>query len=167
MISGFWLTFSDPVVFLDDDMLCPDLEPDWLAQGLAAWKRHPELGIMALNHPSTNPFRDGKGCRTVLGKSDEITYSKVVGGTFAFVRRKVLTHWNLPHVRGQLVTGTTYPTTQRCKRAQKLGLKVGYLTNVYCQHIGRISARDEKDVSSAIMDVADSKTLRPPEEWAW
>jgi len=167
MNSAFWLTFSDPVVFTDDDVLCPDLTPDWLTQGLAAFNRHPELGVMALNHPSTNPTRGGKGARTILGKKDEVTYSKVVGGTFAFVRRKVLTGWNLPHERGQLVTGSTYPSTQRCRRAQELGLKVGYLTDVYCQHIGRISARDEKDVSDAIMDVTDPKTLRPPEEWAW
>ena len=167
MNSAFWLTFSDPVVFTDDDVLCPDLTPGWLAQGLAAWNRHPELGIMALNHPSTNHTRDGKGARTVLGKNKEITYSKVVGGTFAFVRRKVLTGWNLPHIRGQSVSGSTYPSTQRCKRAQELGLKVGYLTDVYCQHIGRESARDEKDISNAIMNVTDPKTLRPPEEWAW
>ncbi len=167
MNSGFWMTFSDPVVFTDDDILCPDLTPDWLSQGLAIWNRHPEMGVMALNHPSTNPTRGGKGARTILGKSGEITYSKVVGGTFAFVRRRVLTGWNLPHVKGQLVTGTTYPSTQRCRRAGELKLKVGYITDIYCQHIGRVSARDEKDISNAIMDVIDPKTLRPPKEWAW
>jgi glycosyltransferase involved in cell wall biosynthesis len=56
--AGAWLAFSDPVVFVDDDVLCPDVEPDWLERGTAAILARPNLAILAggaTSRPSRRP----------------------------------------------------------------------------------------------------------------
>jgi len=37
---GSWMGFSDPLVFTDDDVLCPILSPDWLHRGAEAMRKH-------------------------------------------------------------------------------------------------------------------------------
>jgi len=150
--QGAWMAFSDPVVFTDDDILCPDLNPDWLAQGLEAMRERPDLVMMALNHPNM--------VRRVYDKDDKVTYCYFVGGTFMFVRRKFLQEYPLPHFRDNF--GRT-PTTKRCQMAKANNLKVGYLTNVYCQHIGKDSAIAEgtKHNWHNHIDDVDPITLEP------
>jgi len=152
---GTWLAFSDPVVFVDDDVLCPDVEPDWLTRGLAALPNHPELGVMALNHPGAN-----RRPQEVRG---EVTYCRFVGGTFVFVRRKLLMAKPLPHFRNNF--GST-PTLRKCNDTRAAGFRVGYLTHTYCYHIGEKSIiTDGCYKGKKSIEPVDWKTLEPPERW--
>jgi len=141
---------SDPVVFTDDDVLCPDVSPDWLAQGLNAMKKWQALGILALNHPGAN--------RRIIEDDGEVTLCRFVGGTFMFVRREFLRQWSLPHFPDNF--GIT-PTTKRCHKAHALGWDIGFLSNVYCYHIGKHSEITGQPYGGAFVDVADWKTLEP------
>jgi len=150
-----WLTYSDPVVLTDDDVLCPDVEPDWLARGRKAMLRRPKLGVLALDHPGAargdlkRPAPDG------------VTYCSYVGGTFMFVRREVLLTQPLPHHWHDF--GTT-PTTIRCQQARNNGWQIGYLTGTYCEHVGEISVLTNRAYrNSPFIPVKDEKTLEPIE----
>jgi hypothetical protein len=145
--AAVWLTSSDPVVFTDDDVLCPDVEPDWLARGLAAMEERPRLGILALNHPGQprHPMKD----------DGTVTYCKRVGGTFMFIRRKVLENWHLPVDKGA-------PTNRRCIHAKAQGWQIGYLTDTYCHHIGKFSARTGRPYPYKEIEPIDMKTF---ERW--
>jgi len=152
---GAWLSYSDPVVFTDDDVLCPNVEPDWLTRGLVAMADRPKLGILALNHPGAR--------RRPYERDDLVTYCRFVGGTFMFVRRGVLLDLPLPHIRGNF--GKT-PTTIRCGAAAAAGWKIGYLTRTYCYHIGEYSAlTNRKYTNSPFVEPENWETLEPPEGW--
>lgn len=150
------ITASDPVVFTDDDILCPLVEPDWLAQGLEAMRRFPKLGLLALNNPQCNT--DGKRGQTIPGKL--VTLCRNVPGSFVFVRRAVLASC-------QPMDGTQSPVKAMCHLAARRGWRVGYLTHVYCQHIGAKSVRTGKDFSGLLELVppVDGDTLEPSEEF--
>lgn len=150
------VTNTDPVVFTDDDVLCPKLTPDWLARGLAAMARHPQVGLLALNGPQCNI--DGK--RGEIVPRGEITLCRNIPGWFAFARRKVL-ETCLPD------DGVYSPVKQMCKRAKEAGWEVAYLTEVYCQHIGARSVRNRKDLQPELDMVlpVDPDTLVPPKEF--
>ena len=148
---------SDPVVFTDDDVLCPRLEPDWLARGLAAMAAHPEVGLLALNNPECNI--GGKRGPRERGHGG-ITYCRNVGGTFAFARRAVLDGC-APGGRARS------PVKIMCVRAAAAGWRVAYLADVYCQHIGMASARNGRDLSAelALVMPLDPLTLEPVDEY--
>lgn len=152
------ITASDPMVFSDDDILVPRLEPDWLAQGLAAMKRYSDLGILALNTPGCN-VRHSRGDIEPAG---EITYCRNVPGAFCFVRRAVLAKCPPPD-------GVESPVKWMCASSTEAGWRVAYLTHVYAQHIGPVSMRTGRDWSRDLERVlpVDSETLAPPEEYRW
>jgi len=150
------LTTSDPVVFTDDDILCPQLDPDWLARGLEAMERFPGLGLLALNNPQCNV--GGKRGQTTPGHL--VTLCRNVPGSFVFARRAVLATC-CPE------DGVQSPVKEMCDRATAAGWQVGYLTHVYCQHIGIRSVRTGKNLSrlAELVLPIDGKTLEPPEEF--
>ena len=150
------LTKSDPIVFTDDDILCPKLKPDWLIQGLQAMKVRPEIGILALNLPQCNI--DNK--RHLIKSGLEVSLSHNVGGSFVFIRRKVLQKY-------APIDGMISPVKAMCYSARKKGWQVGYLTEVYCQHIGAISVRNSFDLSDELKKVfpVNSDTLEPPKKY--
>lgn len=150
------VTESDPVVFTDDDILCPKLNPDWLATGLAAMAGHPEVGLLALNGPQCNI--DGK--RGEVEPAGEITYCRNIPGWFAFARREVLSTC-------QPDDDAYSPVKQMCRRATAAGWRIAYLTDVYCQHIGEVSVRNNKDLRAELDMVlpVDPETLLPPEDY--
>lgn len=146
-----WLSFSNPFVITADDILCPDIEPDWLSQGLQAMRKYPQLGILDLNHPGA--------WRGPIEPNGEITYCDVVGGTLGFIRREFIQRFHLAHFRGNF--GQT-DDVQRCGNAKVQGWKVAYLTNVYCYHIGRISSLTEAEYTNGpFIEPKDWKTLEP------
>ena len=150
------MTTTDPVVFTDDDILCPRLEPDWLARGLEAMEQFPKLGLLALNTPGCN-VRQSRG-RVVPG--DPVTLCRNVPGSFVFARRAVLATCCPPNK-------VQSPVKEMCNLATAQDWQVGYLTHVYCQHIGDISVRNSKDLSGELELVLpiDGDTLEPPEEF--
>jgi len=46
--TGLSVVRSDYLVTTDNDVVCPDLEPDWLAQEVDLMDRHPEFGAISL-----------------------------------------------------------------------------------------------------------------------
>ena len=165
---GFELSRSDPVVFTDDDVLCPLVEPDWLARLLEAMSEHEDFGIVALNSPGKNYVRTAQGgARGALRKVGPITECKALPGHFQCVQRCVLEGWQYKTHKGQNIKGGGYfPDSQRCKRARDVGLRIGYLTDTFCFHCGGVPVRAEK-LTETILTPVDWETLRPPDKWAW
>ncbi len=150
------ITESDPVVVADDDILCPQLAPDWLARGLAAMEQLPTLGLLALNNPQCT-LDASRGPKTPVG---EVTLCRNVGATFLFVRRAVL-------AACQPSDGERSPVKRLCLLAAAAGWQVGYLSDVYCQHIGAVSVRTGTDQGAALALVAPVHpyTLEPADEY--
>jgi len=150
------MTTSDPVVFTDDDILCPRLDPDWLARGLEAMERYPDLGLLALNQPQCNA--GGKRGETTPGAP--VTLCRNVPGSFVFARRVVLATCCPPNK-------VQSPVKEMCDLATGQGWQVGYLTHVYCQHIGSRSVRTGKNLVNLLelVPAIDGDTLEPPEEF--
>lgn len=157
VIAAGGLTASDVVVFTDDDVICPDVEPDWLARGLAAVSDDPDLGILGLNDPSSNI----NGRRHVIERTGPVTYCKRLGGQFLFVRRRFLV--NCPERR--LWGAPNSPVKELCHYVQDYGSKVAYLTGTYCWHFGARSARTGQDVGDWLLEPEDLMTLEPPEKY--
>jgi hypothetical protein len=153
------LTKSDPLVFSDDDVLVPKLEPDWLARGQAAMEKYPRVGILALNSPQCN-INGKRGPKQPLPDGD-VTLCRNVPGTFVFIRRGVLEGGLVPPDK------TPSPVHQLCLNAAALGWEVGYLTHVYCQHIGEVSVRNNRNMVKelALVKPVDGETLEPPEAY--
>ena len=154
-----WLSFSPIVVLTPDDSLCPDVEPDWLARGLAAMEARPKLGVLSLNinEPQTR--------RRPYEADDEVTYCKCVG-PFAFVRRELLVGRPFAHSRAN--QSPTFILT-RCIWANADGWKVGYLTETFTQHIGRMSVAQGRllPYRGPFWEPVDGKTLRIEERYIW
>lgn len=146
---GAWSSFSDPTVFVDDDVLCPKLQPDWLHRGIEAMKRRPKLGMLALHHPGAKVKR--------TERDGIVSYCKSLGGTFLFIRREVLIAHPLPHERGNL----DKPMERRCKDVRAAGWEIGVLENVYCQHIGDYSVLTGGPYPGKSIPVKDEDTLEP------
>ena len=151
---GTWASFSDPVVFCDDDVLCPQLEPDWMARGLEEMNRHGELAMLALRHPGAKvkPY----------DRAGNVVYCKSLGGTFCFVRRRFLEENPLPHKHGNLAK----PMEERCRMAHAGGWKIGFLSGVYCQHIGEDSVLTGEKYKGRFIEPIDPLTLEPPAKYA-
>lgn len=150
------VTQSDPVIITDDDVLCPNVEPDWLERGLREMAARPRLGMLALNNPQCNIGNK----RYSKGPDKTITACTFVGMTFLFVRRALLD--------GEGVEGKALsPVKKMCRAATKRGYKVGYLTHVYCQHIGTRSVRTGRDYSRELRKVhpVNDETLEPPDAY--
>lgn len=151
---GVWMTFSDPFVLCDDDMLCPDVNPGWLACGIREMRQHPELAMLALHHPGAKV--------KPRGTSGAVTYCLSLGATFLFVRRAFARVHMLPHQLGDFGR----PMEPRCQAAHRDGWKIGYLTHIYCYHIGVNSVLDGKPYKGEFIRPIDWDTLRPPDKWA-
>jgi hypothetical protein len=165
--AGFWMSFSDPVLITDDDVLCPDLEPDWLSRCLHVMAGRKDIGILGPNDPAGNRLRKD-GARKAYKVEGPITLCKVLPGRLTLIRRAVLNGWNLPHKEGQLVNAGTYPRSQLSQHCLRSGYKMGYVTDVYCQHIGHKCARPEKPVEENMLSDVDPRTLKPRNpKWAW
>jgi glycosyltransferase involved in cell wall biosynthesis len=156
-----WMGFSDPFVITSDDLLCPDVEPDWLQRGIEAimgrCNGEDALGELDLNHP---------GAYRIRYKDDGVVaYCRAVGGTFGFIRRTMVPHINLAHFRKNF--GVT-DDIQRSNLIQQAGFKVGYLIETFCYHYGNNSSLSEGQYgNSPFIEPTDWKTLRPPEEFVW
>lgn len=147
---------SDPLVYVDDDVLCPDVEPDWLGRLLTEMNSRPKLGVLALNNPQAHPKVHGDS-RRISHCDGEVTLCRNVGGTFMLLRRAVLESIYIPN-------GLQSPLKSLCVQAGAAGWGVGYLTRTYCQHIGAVSVRHGTDWSAelALVTPIDPLSLEPP-----
>jgi glycosyltransferase involved in cell wall biosynthesis len=118
-------------VHVDDDVLCPDIEPDWLSRGLDIIGEHDDIGMMALNHPGAR--------RVNIEDRHNLMVCRVIGGTYSFIRRKCSRQMGKIH-RYDLGTA---PQMTMCRWARHLGYQVGYAKKTYCYHIGDYSILTE------------------------
>jgi glycosyltransferase involved in cell wall biosynthesis len=147
------LTRSEIIVIMDDDVLVPDLNPDWLARGLAALEIHPEIGMLSLNDAAC----DINDRRHVIKKDGEITYCGRASGAPVFLRRQILL--DCPD---ELIVGQRSPVKQICVFTNSLGYRSGYLNSVYCWHFGVKSARLDCDIDNQLLpEPGNLKTLEP------
>lgn len=151
------MTVSPLIIYCDDDQLCPDLEPDWLSRLVDEISRRPKQGILSLNNPHGNAGGDK---RRKLGTDGAVTFCKRSGGSYMCIRRSLLPEIMPDH-------GERSPVSAMCVKARALGWENGYLTEVYCQHIGRMSVRNGKNLSREIDLVmpVDKKTLEPARQY--
>jgi len=146
---GSWMGFSDPLVFVDDDVLCPIIEPDWLSRGVSAMRRHPDFALICLQHP-------GAKYKPVADFGD-VMECKSVGGTFLFTNRIFARKYPLAHQVGDL----TRPLESRCITARQTGWKIGYLKDVYCYHFGKHSVLTGKEYQGRFIEPSNWETLKP------
>ena len=155
---------SKIIVYTEDDVLCPKLDPDWLARGLATMAKYPQMGMLALNAPTgRQSLRDKK-------RVGPITICNKVGFTLTFVRLAQMKQIIIPHSGGKLegiVLGKHgIHIINACAKSMRVrGFEVGYLTDVYCQHIGAISERTGKNLRARLIEPVDADTLQPPPDW--
>jgi len=165
-VAGNWnaaplLAVSEILVYTDDDVLCPQLEPDWLSRGLAAMAQYPRLGLLALH----NPMCLRSGAIKPIGNEGPLTYCDRVASHFAFIRRDLMRDIVIPGVGKTLAGVPIFSDGKMIDRAwsyavRERGYTVAYLTGVYCQHIGLVSGRTGQDLSE--WDVpCDGETLEP------
>lgn len=147
---GTWLSFSDPVVFTDDDVLCPILpDRDWLERGLDAMCSHWDIGMLCLEHPGAKykPIKD-------LG---DVVLCKSVGGTFLFTRREFAMQSLYPNKEQQF----DRPLEPRCEVARQKEWDIAYLKGVYCYHFGRESTLTSHPYAGKFIPPVDWDTLSP------
>ena len=158
---------SEIVVYTNGDVLCPKIpQPDWLARGLGAMSRYPELGLLSLN----SPMCTANGGWKVIERWDGVTVCDRVPSFFLFARRALMQEIVIPDVGGRLAGIPIVASFAKIDRAWSVaararGYKVGYLTKVYCRHIGLHSVRNGRDLSRWDVEPLDAETLVPPEEW--
>ena len=148
------ITQSDPIVFTDDDVLCPDVDPDWLARESAAMAQYPQLGILSLNNPQAS-----SDTRRIT-PGPHVTLYGAVGAVFAMIRRPVLKEVVVPD-------DVLKPMQHLCVEARKAGFDTGCLTDIYSQHIGIISMRTGREYAARLKQVypTNSRTLEPPDAY--
>jgi len=150
---------SDPVIYTDDDALCPHLDPDWLQQLLEAMATRPRLMMLGLNNPGDNKT----GSRHPYSDDGEVVYSAYVSGHFLAMRRALL------EKTAQLFTdrkSRKSPNKTQAKYVHAIGGKVGYLKGVYTWHYCPDSIRvPGKNWTRLMIEPVDLVTLEPPEEY--
>lgn len=144
------LATTDIFVLTDDDVLCPDIDPDWLSRGLSLMEKYPNLAAMALNDSSCE-FDDR---RHVIDDSGDVVYCGRLGAQFLFLRRDIVVKY-APQIK------YPKPICSLVELMRSGGYDVGYTKDIYCWHFGKTSARRGEDISMWIKDPADMRTLKP------
>ncbi|MFA5013931.1 MAG: glycosyltransferase family 2 protein [Actinomycetota bacterium] len=127
---------SDYFITSDNDILVPNLEPDWLTQMVAIMDKRPDLGALALQphkfiglEPSKHP-NDG-----------EILYTPMTGAVMRLMRRDAV--WKAGGWEKVIRTGRNHEESTLCSRLSAVGYKYGYTNNMYAFHAFGI--KDETD----------------------
>ena len=157
---------SKIVVYSNGDVLCPKVSPDWLARGLGAMGRYPDIGLLSLN----SPMCTANGGWKVIERREGVTICDRVPSFYLFARRGLMRQIILPDVGGTLagiLIVAKYTKIDRAwsRAAQAEKYKVGYLSKVYCQHIGLHSVRSGRNLSRWAIEPVDAETLAPPESY--
>lgn len=158
---------SEIVIYTNGDVLCPRVKPDWLARGLGAMSRYPDIGLLSLNGPMCTARRAWR----VLSRRARVTIVDRVPSFYLFARRKLMQKIQIPGIGGSLhgiPIVADYRKIDRAwsRAAQSRGYKVGYLSHTYCQHIGLWSVRIKIDLSKWAVTPLNADTLEPPKEFA-
>lgn len=116
---------SQYCVFFDNDLLVPDLEPDWLNRQIALMEKYPQFGCVALR-PQV-----AVGARNDLwDTSDEIVENNHVGATFMMFKTQLLKEIKWDDTFTNRVADWRLGDILKEK-----GLKMGWAKNIRCWHI--------------------------------
>jgi len=153
---------SEYCVFFDNDLLCPDLKPDWLIQELALLKKHPEYGCIALRPQilvgARNNLWDGVS---------EIIENNHVGATFMMFKTSLLKEVKWDDQFTNRVADWRLGDILKSR-----GLKMGWTQFIYCNHLFGKNWSYPEDVPSFHREIwppsesydnikVDEKTLKP------
>lgn len=150
------LTTSDPVITSDDDCLCPQHDPDWLARLLEAMVARPEVYMLGLNDPTGNK----DGARYPYAEDGEVVYSKYVSGHYLAQRRALL---EATPALFAAPAARVSPNKTQAQWVHAHGYRVGYLKDIYTWHYCPTSQRRPGRSWADIMVTPDDlATLAPP-----
>lgn len=153
---------SPECVFFDNDLICPDLSPDWLAQELELKRRHPEYGCIALRPQILIGADNNK-----FNVPDEIVENNHVGATFMMFDTKILSELGWDDIFTNRVADWRLGDLLKDR-----GLKMGWCKDLFCYHIFGKNWSYPDDVEHFHREVwppvecfdnieVDHKTLRP------
>jgi len=124
--QAFTITTSQPFVVMPDDMLVPDVKPDWLQRLLENYGGDDLVGMLVLNDP-TNDKGD------YMGTEEKMILCKSVDCSIGVLNREA--YKLLPHdpniINKSVLMG---------KNFWEEGKKVAYLKDTHCKHIGKVSS---------------------------
>lgn len=109
-------------VVTDNDVLPPQIEPDWLSSMLDIMKSHPKLGLLSLRLPP-------ESLQMPTGYDEEVVFCRAVGNTFKLVRREA---WPSVALNGQFGDDSTLSQGMLDN-----GWLVGFCRHLYCLHMGQ------------------------------
>ena len=127
------------------------------AQGLKAMRDFPEYGEIALN----NSYENWGNRRVFKQPGEVVTGIHAVGGTFAFIRRKILEDCVGPN---KLCYGKSPMLTLGWRIWMTAHWKVGYLSEVYCKHNQTISTRTGRNSARRLARVPTNPITFEPSE---
>lgn len=146
------ITTSQPFVLMPDDVLVPDVKPDWLERLLKVFKDKGEMkvGMLVLNDPTND--------KNHIGTAKDMILCKSVDCSVGVINREV---YKLLPIDSKIVHKSALMGSDFWER----GGRVGYLKETYCKHIGKVSAfrglyEDNKFTKSTFIKV-NPKTLKP------
>lgn len=109
----------------DNDIIPPDLTPDWLEQMVAIMEAHPDVALLTPQLPPVwlqEPYE----------KRGDIVLCKAVGNTFKLVRRSAI-----PVDELKQVTDRYGDDGILCALLRGKGWKIAYASNMYCYNLER------------------------------
>ena len=131
---------SEYHVYFDNDLVCPQLEPDWLSQEIIMMKKYPEFGALAM--------RPQVLVGTSLKEGSEIAENNHVGATFLIMRTELMKEvgWrtNFTNRHADHYFGGKFAAR---------GLKSGWITNMWCYHFFHENWGYDKDVKHYHRDI--------------
>jgi len=116
---------SEYCVFFDNDLLVPDLEPDWLSRQLELMKKYPEYGCIALR-PQILIGADNNKFNT----DSEVVENNHVGATFMMFKTEYLKEVGWADEFTNRVADWRLGDILKEK-----GLKMGWAKDIYCYHM--------------------------------
>ena len=144
---------SDFFVFMTDDTILPDIEPDWLQTMWQEFDWLLDLGMLGLNNPTAD-------LHTVFTKYEKIHIIDQINSNVIMLRRDSFS--KIPEIEG--IFNEMLPLSVNCINANR---KIAYMPDVYTLHIGRKTSlpnfylNDEYDPKTFIE--VNPKTLKPKE----
>jgi len=122
------LAQSDYFITTDNDILCPDLDPDWLTQLVHLMDARPDFGAIALQphqfiglEPSRHP-NDG-----------EILYTPMTGAVLRLMRRDAV--WKAGGWERVVRSSRNHEESTICSRLSTAGYKFGYASKLKAFHM--------------------------------
>ena len=132
-IHGLWntalaLTDSELFITTDNDLLVPDLDPDWLTQLVGIMDKNPEYGAVSL-HPHI--FIGAANVDSLT--SADLVERNMCGAVFRVMRRSSV--WQAGGWENKIEAGRNHEERWICSRLQSNGYKTGIAPKLRAYHM--------------------------------